>query len=584
MCGIVGVINFNNASIDPTLIKKMTDTIRHRGPDGEGIWLNEKKNIGLGHRRLAIIDLSENANQPMMCNRTGNVIVFNGEIYNFMELKNNLMKIGYSFSTNSDTEVLLALYDYKKEDCLKELNGMFAFAIWDEKNKKMFCARDRFGEKPFYFFYDNEQFVFASEMKAIWAYGIKRELNNDFIEDYVINGNVSFKNGVSFYKNISLLPSSNYMIIDIINKKISYFKYYEVVFNQKNNKIKFNEAVVQFYHLLSDSVKLRLRSDVSVGSSLSGGIDSSSIVYLINKTTDINHKQYTFSARFNDFVNDEGVYIDKMINSFPNIIGKSVWPNEVELLNDISQLIYHHEEPVTSASVYAQWCVMRLAKENDITVLLDGQGADEILGGYVSCVNYFFKEMIFRNYFKYLKEYNLYHNMQSSSKWRIPSIEKNETFRMKLGRWKISLTRNYNKIPYSFDEHLKYLTTTNENLGTLLRYADRNSMAHSREVRLPFLDHRIVDFIFSLPIDFKFNSGWTKYILRKSFENKLPDDIVWRKLKIGYEPPQIKWLKYPEIQSIINNQKKILGLKSRNNVECSDYELWRLFISYFYFN
>lgn len=584
MCGLAGIISFNNAKISKGLIKKMTDSLIHRGPDGEGFWINSDEKVALGHRRLAIIDLSENANQPMVCRKTGNVIVFNGEIYNYLELRNELKLKGYSFYTNSDTEVLLALYDLKKENCLCDLNGMFAFAIWDVKEQKLFCARDRFGEKPFYYYIDQNQFVFASEMKAIWSYGIKKELKQNALENYVCDGKLEYEDGVIFFKHIRAIPPACYLKINLHDKKTEIKRYYTINIENDNRKLNFNDAKNLFYEMMENSVKLRLRSDVAVGSSFSGGIDSSSIVYLVNKLEGYKKKIYTFSARFKNFEKDEGYYIKKFIDQYPSVINYSIWPNETNFLEETKKLVYHQEEPFGSASIFAQWCVMRLAKEHGVIVLLDGQGADEILGGYKSCVNYFMREMIFKNYFLYLKEIFLYNSRQSYPEWKIERYEKNETIRMKLGRWKILMTRNHNKIPYNFNYHLREITTHDNDLVTLLRYADRNSMAFSREIRLPFLDFKLVDFLFNLPSHFKFKNGWTKYILRKSFEDKLPDEIVWRKTKIGYEPPQARWFLMPQIQEIIKNQARLfdVDLKSFDNSGYINNIYWRLYLSYFY--
>lgn len=583
MCGIAGILRFDEEKITRNCIKKMTDALIHRGPDGEGLWINEDQNVGFGHRRLAIIDLSDHAGQPMVCKKTGNVIVFNGEIYNYVELRNELKLKGYTFYTNSDTEVLLALYEYKKESCLEDLNGMFAFAIWDKNEQKLFCARDRFGEKPFYYYQDDKQFVFASEMKALWNYGVKKEITNEKLYDFVLSGSLSYKNGVGLYEHIKSLPPSAYLTFNLVENRILIQNYYSIDNISINKTIKFDLACRMFFDYFKDSVRIRLRSDVPVGSSFSGGLDSSSIVAIVQHLS-ANSKSFSFSARFENFTKDEGYYIEQVTKRYPSIISNFVWPNEKIMMDEMPRLVYYQEEPFGSSSIYAQWCVMRLAKEHGVTVLLDGQGADEILGGYKSCVDMFFKELIFRNYFKYLKEYYQFNSRQKDSSWKIERYEKKETLRMALGRWKIYVLREYDRIPYSFNEHLKYLTSSNENLVSLLRYADRNSMAFSREVRLPFLDQRVVDFLFTLPPEYKFKNGWTKYILRKSFEGKLPSQIVWRRNKVGFETPQYRWFEYPEIKEIVKKQAEIFdcSLDNLNDNRYINTLVWRLFLSYFY--
>ncbi|MEM3067742.1 MAG: asparagine synthase (glutamine-hydrolyzing) [Thermoplasmata archaeon] len=580
MCGVAGIIRFDKQKVTQNCLKKMTDSILHRGPDGEGFWINEGENIGLGHRRLAIIDLSDSAAQPMVCKKTGNVIVFNGEIYNYIELKNELKLKGYSFYTNSDTEVLLALYDYKKEDCLADLNGMFAFAIWNKSEQKLFCARDRFGEKPFYYYFDNNVFVFGSEMKALWSYGIKKEINQDVLINFVKNGVIKYTNGVGLYKYIKSLPPSSYLTIDFNQRKILIKNYYSVNDKNINNKINFDEACSIFLNYLTNSVKIRLRSDVQVGSSLSGGLDSSSIVAIIQLLKS-NDKSHSFSARFKNFVKDEGPYIERVTRQYPSLVAHYVWPDENMMLDEMKKLVYHQEEPFASSSIYAQWCVMKLAKEHGVTVLLDGQGADEILGGYLSCIKIYLYELIFKNYFMYKKELKLYNSNQPPYA-QIPSYEDSESLRMKLGRWKIMLTQDRKKVPYSFNGYLKQITTSEEDLQTLLRYADRNSMAFSREIRLPFLDHKLVDFTFTLPTNFKFKIGFSKYILRKVISSYLPPEVVWRPEKVGYEPPQEHWLNKTEINNIINKQAKYFGIEEIKDYTYSNSTSWRLFLSHYY--
>ncbi|MCX8080357.1 MAG: asparagine synthase (glutamine-hydrolyzing) [Bacteroidia bacterium] len=576
MCGIAGILKFNDSGIIKEKISKLSDALVHRGPDGSGIWIHENGYLGLAHRRLSIIDLSEQASQPMFYKNKQYVITYNGEIYNYIELRNELKARGYSFNTASDTEVILALYDWKKEKCLEDLNGMFAFAIWDENQQQLFCARDRFGEKPFYYYFDNNQFVFASEMKALWAYGIKKEIKSDSLFQFVVNGNLTYNEGVALYKNIKQLSPSEYILLKA-NGTFTKKKYYEI--NTTVIDIPFKKAAEQFGFLLEDAVRIRLRSDVAVGSCLSGGLDSSSIVALISKLK--SSQQYTFSAIFPGFENDESHYINLMLKKYPQINGFSTVTNVEDLLNEFEKVVYHQEEPFFSASIYAQWSVMKLAKEKGVTVLLDGQGADEILGGYKSCVNQFLNEMIFRNYFKYKREIALFNSRQNKA-WKIIPYEKNENLRMKLGRWMITLSRNTKKIPYNFSQYLKKITTSDNDLITLLRYADRNSMAHSREVRLPFLDHRLVNFVFSLPSEYKFKNGWTKYLLRTSMHELLPEEITWRKIKVGFEPPQNNWLNTPAVKDIISKQKKLFNIPAIEDESYTNSTSWRLFLSYFY--
>ena len=283
MCGIAGVIRFDNEIIKLHQLKNMTDAIIHRGPDEEGHWISESKGIGLGHRRLSIIDLSEKASQPMhFLDRYS--IVFNGEIYNYLELRAYLKSKKYNFSSNSDTEVLLALFAEKGKNMLQYLDGMFAFAIWDSLNNELFCARDRFGEKPFFYYQDKYAFVFASEMKAIWAYGIPKSIKEDSVYCYIQKGNVNSldSNTETYFYNINRLDAASSMSITI-DGNVVVSNYWSLDNIQINTDISFDEAKYRYLELFEESIKYRLRSDVSIGSSLSGGIDSSSIVMMIDQ-------------------------------------------------------------------------------------------------------------------------------------------------------------------------------------------------------------------------------------------------------------------------------------------------------------
>lgn len=573
MCGIAGIINFNKKPVLIDELKKMTDAIAHRGPDGEGQWVNSNGNVGFGHRRLSIIDLSENAKQPMCFAEGRYTITFNGEIYNYIELRKDLTNKGYEFASNSDTEVILALYDLKREKCLNDLDGMFAFALWDEKEQILFCARDRFGEKPFYYsFINSHSFYFASEMKALWAAGVPKNNDSIVLNHYLKTGQVTYPGDSTktFYQNVSQLESSHYALIKP-NTEIIIKKYYDLDSIKINRDITLNQAVEQFTALFTDSVKLRLRSDVPVGSSLSGGLDSSSIVMMIDALKGDSTIQNTFSARFGGFIKDEGTHIHKVVNACKNVICNEVWPNTSDMQNEIDKIVFHQEEPFASASVFAQWKVMELAKNNDVVVLLDGQGADEYLAGYLPYYGLYFKQLFFTDKKKYYKEFDLYNNLRENSAIK---VEDQENIRMKLGRIKrkiLSQPMPYNES--SLNEQLKKHTLS-LGLKELLRYADRNSMAHSREVRLPFLSHKLVDFVFSLPDNYKLNSGWTKYILRKSMENILPEDICWRVDKIGYEPPQNDWLNTNEYwkSQIEEGKKKQAHLHFEKTNSVSDWQ------------
>lgn len=561
MCGIAGIFRPNERQVHSNELKAMTDVIVHRGPDGEGYWT--KDNIGFGHRRLSIIDLSDNANQPMHFANERYTITYNGEIYNYLELREKLISKGYSFRSKSDTEVVLALYDQKKESFLKDLDGMFAMAIWDDKEKSLFCARDRFGEKPFYYSYSNGNLYFCSEMKGLWAAGIRKELDPHMAEHYMLSGRVTKNENTStFYKGIKQLEAAHYMIVRE-GKQPEISRYYEINIS-KCETLNEDQAIEKFSEIFTKSVSLRLRADVTVGSSLSGGLDSSSIVMMIDKLKNESARQNTFSARFKDFSKDEGEHIHQVIKVCKNVLGHEIYPSNEEMQSDFEKLKWHQEEPFASASIFAQWKVMSLAKHHKTIVLLDGQGADEYLAGYLPYYRTYFKQLYFTNKSHYKNEFKSYNNLRDNS---AVSVEEQETLRMKIGRIKKKLLNQ--PLPYNSDSLSNELKTHVQSFGLkeLLRYADRNAMAHSREVRLPFLSHHLVDYVFSLPDNMKLRNGYTKYILRKSMESILPKSITWRIDKIGYEPPQSNWLANDFWRAKIESGKKIQASYFGKNVK-----------------
>jgi asparagine synthase (glutamine-hydrolysing) len=583
MCGIAGILHFNNQPVSVTDIKKMTDTLIHRGPDGEGQWINAKGNIGLGHRRLSIIDLSTAGHQPMHYANNRYTITFNGEIYNYIELKDILIQKGYQFKSNTDTEVILAAYHLWGKNCLHQFDGMFAFAIWDEELQELFCARDRFGEKPFYYYKDSEKFIFTSEIKAFWQVNINKQVETKFIYDYLLFGTIQNANDLkpTFYKTINNLEPSCFIKINSTGD-IFYEKYWSIDYKDINTTINLNNAKEQFLDLFTNSITKRLRSDVAVGSSLSGGIDSSSIVTIIDQIKNDNQPQKTFSARFKNFSKDEGYFINTVLNNTKNVDAYDVYPDEHSVLNNLGKIIYHQDEPFGSFSIAAQYEVMQLAKKNNTTVLLDGQGADEYLAGYSMYYNSYYNQLYKKNKSLYKTETLAYQKLfdkpfnppNFSTKIKTQSESTYQKI-AHLRRKKIASTNSYflgihpdivsqyktdkNPIykPANLKEHL-YSSITQKGLGELLRYADRNSMAHSVEVRLPFLNHQLVEFVFSLPEKYLINNAWTKYILRASMENSLPQEIAWRKDKIGYEPPQEKWLKNKFFTEMVEDAKSKL--------------------------
>jgi asparagine synthase (glutamine-hydrolysing) len=573
MCGISGIISHHGSDINLVQLKLMSDTLIHRGPDGSGEWIGPQKNVGFAHRRLAIIDLSVDAAQPM--HYLGKyTIVFNGEIYNYIELKNQLQQLGYSFKTNSDTEVILAAFDYYQDDCVQHFDGMFSFAIWDEITQTLFAARDRFGEKPFFYINQNERFVFASEMKALWAIGIEKKLSHKMLSNYLINGNIQNPSSKSqtFYENIYALPPAH--VLKLNNQGLKITPYWNL--EKSNFNIDTEENVIKkLDELIHESVIKRLRSDMPVGMSLSGGLDSTTLLHYITKhQSDVK----TFSAVFPGFEKDESVFVEKAVNHY-QVKNFSITPNENDLIDDFEKLMYHQEEPFQSSSIFAQYKVFQLAKENNIKVLLDGQGADEVFGGYLKYVQWYLLEEI-RN-----KNFGVFFTQKKKLEQHFPGFQfginkylaaffpiqaaKALSIRAaKTSQAKTYFTNdflafnvgaNYNEKPvvHSLNDILHF-NTMQMGLEELLRFSDRNAMAHGCEVRLPFLNHQLVSYVFGLPSNYKIHDGFTKFILRKTMQGKLPDEIVWRKEKIGFEPPQQQWMNSFIMQDYLFEAKRNL--------------------------
>jgi len=577
MCGIAGILSANPGLVSEQRVKNMTDAIAHRGPDGEAWWIAPEGQVALGHRRLAIIDLSELAAQPMHY-QDRYTIVYNGEIYNYRELKLSLEQRGYGFRSQSDTEVILAAYAAWGTDCVEHFDGMFAFAIWDRKEQLLFAARDRFGEKPFYYFADEQQFVFGSEMKALWAAGIEKKVNERMLFNYITLGYVQNpqNTGETFYTGINKLPARSFLLYDMGKQTLSEHSYWDIDIAVTNFSISEADATEELRSLLSLSVNRRLRSDVPVGTSLSGGLDSASVLACIHQATERPALLQTFSATFPGFARDESAQIALTAGSF-GVTNHQVQPNADSLINDFKRICYHQEEPFQSASIVAQYKVFELAKQHGVTVLLDGQGADEILGGYTKYYPWYWRELYRQNKTLLRQELQEAGGTGQDGLWnwkqklvaRLPHFA--ETWQV---RQRSRQQRKHGDLTSGFTEafgishyqvpHVPtlngvlYYNTFLNGLEELLQYADRNSMAHGREVRLPFLYHELAAFIFSLPAGYKIRDGYTKWLLRKSMEPVLPAAIVWRKDKIGFEPPQQIWMQDKRLAAYIREAQRVL--------------------------
>jgi asparagine synthase (glutamine-hydrolysing) len=583
MCGIAGIITANNNLINEPVLRRMSDSLAHRGPDGEGLWCNDTNTAGFSHRRLSIIDLTAGGAQPM--HYLGRyTIVYNGEIYNYKELRSDLQKAGYHFKSQSDTEVILASYDFYKEQCVKYFDGMFAFAIWDERERILFTARDVFGEKPFYYYKDHSVFVFASEIKALWAAGVAKSPDEKMMINYLALGYVQNASDKSqtFFKDITALPPAHYGILSLSDMEYAEIRYKD--FNKENIvKISEQDAVEQLQALLYASTAKRLRSDVPVGSSLSGGLDSSSIACIINniqKNTKANPGFKAFSAVFPGFEKSEEKYIADVCAKF-DLESFTVTPSANDLMDDIARISWHQDEPFTSSSIYAQYKVYELAKKNNIKVLLDGQGADETLAGYTKYLHWYMQDLVGHNkFFPAKREKAALKRNNIPMRWGMKNILASylpSHAALALEKIEFKKISNSHFINANLMQEVKgkewlgiykpvvtklndilYFNTMQNGLEELLRYADRNSMAHGTEVRLPFLNTELVSFIFSLPACFKIKDGFTKSILRKAMDKQLPDNIVWRTEKVGFEPPQKSWMENKKVKDLFYEAKEKL--------------------------
>ena len=542
MCGISGIIS--KKRIGKQIIEPMTDTITHRGPDGFGYYYGEK--FVFGHRRLSIVDLSDAGHQPMQyLNRY--VITFNGEVYNHLELRIELEKNGYLFQSHTDTEVIMASYDFWGADCLSKFNGMWAFVIYDRLKDKYFMSRDRFGKKPFYYYKDQEKFIFGSEIKVILAHpDVESKPNLKFLDSYVQNGAKEYIKETAF-ENIFRFDFSSYFegSLEDIFENFNQNKFWEIKPNLSHEKFdeeKAKEYAKQYYELLEDAVRIRLRADVKVGSALSGGLDSSSIVYLVNKLLKEQGKeelQETFSSVYKSDGTqecDESYFIDIMALKL-GVHSNQIEPKEDEIPSQIEKMIWHLENPPDN-SLMSSWHTFKLVASTDVKVTLDGQGADEQLGGYLPYL---------LNYISSLSIVDMF--SQAKKCLQIPNSSKYVFVGLCLGLYRVLFGEKFLKFTIKNIFKRDFETNLNKKLGidtmgsliTLIHYADHTSMAFSIESRMPFMDYRLVEFLASVPACYKMRDGWTKYLARLAFDGKLPDEINWRKDKMGWPIPEKKW-------------------------------------------
>lgn len=570
MCGICGTLQ--PSGIELTHVVKMNRMASHRGPDGEAYWLwdgqsttgqfvrNESADdqhqqgiIGLGHSRLAILDLSDAGLQPMSSKDKQVWIVYNGEVYNYIELRSELKQVGHKFNTSTDTEVILAAYDQWGTDCFARFNGMWGLAIVDLRRRVLVLSRDRLGIKPLYVWAENKAIAFASEIKQFFVLPqITAVANMDAILEYIDTG--YDLSPASFFEGIQVFPPGCWGEVSIDQAEDLLPHPFWLPENITVSKtIGRSEATESIRTIFEHSVRLRLRSDVPVGICLSGGLDSSAIYGQVQCLKDRQGPStHAFSAVFDDRRFDERKYIEIVLESFGGI-GHNVFPKAQGFLDDFDDFIFHHDEPPGSLSVYAAWSVMQLAKETQIPVLLNGQGGDELFSGYWPAYYLFLWQRLRRSPLqaaKHLFSLLLPHSNLTLISQVIPHLHQYQNRKRQDNRdvlrqcWQSNTQReNWATASQKLEpEQYRISEIRHIHLPRLLKWDDRNSMAFSIEGRYPFLDHRLVEYALRLPPDMNLRRGWNKLLLREALGHVLPPAVQWRRSKIGFETPQSVWV------------------------------------------
>ncbi|MBK9108424.1 MAG: asparagine synthase (glutamine-hydrolyzing) [Saprospiraceae bacterium] len=636
MCGLAGIYNLDGAPINTRQLSSMTRIIQHRGPDDEGflvanlstheVSLHSSEhsideirrqhamiptettcNLGMGFRRLSIIDLSAAGHQPMTEESESCFICFNGQIYNYLEIKEELKSLGHTFRSQSDTEVLLKSYLQWGEHCLQKFIGMFALVIFDKTNKRLFVARDRLGIKPLMYHFNGTRFLWASEEKQLILSGLVSPLVNEEVMSAFLREVKLFERPESFFSEIQQLPAGSYAFVDA--NGITVKKYWTLQLGMSNGSLEDSSHKVK--ELLNDAIRLRLRSDVPLGIALSGGIDSSSIACLARQMTysEIN----TFSVFYEGPKYDERKYIKAVIDQ--GGFKPSYFTGSTDLsFEEIAKWIYYQDAPTSGASPFSAFQNYKNVKAAGISVLLNGQGGDELFAGYPYFLKYYIAQLyqtgqwthLASNIFQLFKDQGILASTKqiylasqvlkgSPEKLRKLEYKKYATSELYPGEFieqknksKLIAIQTVDPTAISLEQSL-LAAITRSHLPHMLRWEDRNSMANSIESRVPFLDHRLVEQSFAIPSEFKIHNGVQKYILRKAMRNIVPESILNRKDKIGFGTPTVEWtLKHLQkpIQELLHSNsflsrtwihgKKVQSLYDKNPRLFGENELWRI--------
>lgn len=579
MCGLFGIINKDKDTINVAELRAASAELQHRGPDDDGIFM--EKNIGLAHQRLSIFDLGEGGRQPF--EGWNKVIVFNGAIYNFPEIKAKLIELGYRFKTKTDTEVLLAAYDYWGKTCVRYFNGQWAFAIYDRTNQKVFCSRDRFGIKPFYYTEINGQFCFSSEIKAFTKIlGWQAKLNKTKAFEYLAH-QMHDHTHETMFAGVYRLGKGEHLTFDLKTNSFTFDTYYDLK-KITTQQMTAEVAVAKFSKKFTRSVQLRLRADVPVGAALSGGLDSSAIVLTIPQIKN-DVCLSTFSIVYDEAKISERKYVEAVLKN-DAIKGHVLQPSFNDYKNNRKKVLWQQEEPYNGIGVEAQYAMFAEARIKGIKVMLDGQGADEILAGYEkfylgilkSKIGFFKKiytgfqlvrlhQIPWKKSWNDFKNYLLKNKKEQDFSWLTLKPNKEALFQRSKENSILAISKNL---------------ISELGLNALLRYEDKNAMSFGIESRVPFLDHELVEFCLSLPADLKIRNGIRKWILRESRKEVLPEVIRNRYDKLGFATPEITWLN-KERENLIKDIEEKTCLKTIINIselrKINDIKIiWRIYM------
>jgi asparagine synthase (glutamine-hydrolysing) len=564
MCGITGIVSATpqQRTWFEARIAPMTQSLVHRGPDACGYWSDAT--VAFGHRRLSIIDLSEAGRQPMQDDTGRFTLIYNGELYNCEELRRDLVARGCRFQSRTDSEVLLYAYREWGAEALDRCNGMWAFAIWDSTKCELFAARDRAGKKPFYYTRDAEQnFFFASEVKAFRAIGMRFGLDPQAAFDFLSQGTYGHLHERGFFSGVQQLLPGHCMTIRAGDAP-DVRQYWELPVVRRSDRLPYDDAFRQrFRELVEDAVRVRLRADVPVGATLSGGLDSSTIVGIVDRCTG-GEPLHIFTSLYPNSRYDETPYFEAAVATLKRPIVHRVTPPSTDLRADILSVLDHQEEPFGDTSILAHFHLMRAARDAGVPVILSGQGGDELLFGYPSMVHAYLGDLVGRGHpLRALREARLWMTGANEDATAVFTAAVAHSIPLHMRDWvrrgyaralgalaSPSLKRRVSLSRFETDSRRDSLSDYAAQVFTrfaiphLVHYDDRNAMAFSIEGRMPFLDHRLVDLLFTVDYEALVNQGTTKRVLRETFADVLPDVIVRRRDKVGFHTPLASWLRH----------------------------------------